>query len=66
MKIDLNEEIKITKWNLLQLILICLAIGAGGTLLNPTLGLVFIGITILFFALPILIKLFGAKDGQSS
>ncbi|HKJ30796.1 MAG TPA: hypothetical protein VKA34_03165 [Balneolales bacterium] len=61
MKIDFSEEITLTKWGLLQLILIFLAIGAGATLLNNLLGFLFVGVTVLVFAFPILNKVFGEK-----
>lgn len=59
MKIDLDQEIKLTKYNMLQIFLICLALGAGLALLNDTLGIAIIGAAVLFFALPIIIKVFG-------
>ena len=57
MKIDLAEKIEITRWQLIQLVLIFLSLGAGATLLNPLLGLVIVGTAILIFALPLITKI---------
>ena len=63
MKIDLDKEIKMPLWRTIHLILICLSLGAGATMLNTTLGLFFIGLTIIIFAMPLIIKLF---EGQKN
>lgn len=57
MKIDFSEQIKLTRWQLIQLILVCSALGAGATLIEPLLGLIVVGIAIIFFAMPIIQKI---------
>ena len=56
MKIDLGEEIKLTRWQFIQIILICCSLGAGLTLLNVLMGLVVVGVTVLILAMPLLLK----------
>lgn len=64
MKFDLSEELTITKWNAIQLVLLCLGMGAGITLLNSLLGFVVIGVVLVVFALPIFLKIFGVTSNE--
>jgi len=66
MKVDLNKKLTLTKWQLLQMLLIFISIGAGITLINNLLGFVLIGITIIILALPIIFKVFGEKETDES
>ena len=56
MKIDLSEQIKLTRWQFIQTVLICCALGAGLTLLNVLMGLVVVGVTVLILSMPLLLK----------
>jgi len=64
MKIDLSEKLTLTRWNLIQITLISVAIGAATTLLEAIIGFVIIGLTILVFAAPLFIKIFGGTKND--
>ena len=55
---DLNKTIKLTRYQLIQLTLICLSLGAGITLIQSLLGFVVIGASLIFVIYPIIKKIF--------
>lgn len=58
-RFDLDKEIKISRYQIIQLILLCLSAGAGIALINGTLGFVVLGMSILFLLFPIINKIMG-------
>lgn len=55
--LDLEKEKTLTLDQLLKICLLCLAIGAVTTVINPLLGLMLIGGVILYMIFPIILKL---------
>ena len=54
---DLNKTIKLTHYQLIQLTLICLSLGAGITLIQSLLGFIVIGVSLIFLIYPIIQKI---------
>jgi len=64
MDVDLEKEIKTTRYKLIQFIVLFLAVGSGLTLLNSGLGIVVFALCIMFLLLPFileLVRMLGAK-----
>lgn len=57
LNVDMEKETKITRYQLIQILLVCLAAGAGVTLINQGLGFVIIGLVLLFLLMPIILKI---------
>ncbi|GAI12884.1 unnamed protein product [marine sediment metagenome] len=55
--VDMEKETKITRYQLIQILLVSLAAGAGVTLINQGLGFVIIGLVLLFLLMPIILKI---------
>lgn len=64
MKVDFDETTTLTKWQIIQIVMVCLAIASFFTMLNTVFGYIFIGGAVIVFALPIIVKIFGAKKDE--
>lgn len=57
MNVDLEKEVKTTRYKLIQFMVLLLAFGSGLTLLNAGLGIVVFAISITILLLPFVIEL---------
>ena len=67
MNVDLEKDVKITRYKLIMFVVLCLALGSGLTLLNTMLGIVVFAICILVIILPFVLelaKLLGDKEKE--
>ena len=62
--IDLGEEKKLSLWQIIQLIMVCVALGAGFTLVNSVIGFVLVGTAIIVLAMPLIHKILGGVSHE--